>query len=73
MAGSAGRAGHCGMPTDLGDFIHRPAGVEAAGQCCSCVKAIALMIERAGAAAGIDVRFEHSHVEAGACQESGGS
>ena len=40
----------------LGDFIHRPAGVEAAGQCRSCIEAIALMIESAGAAAGIDVR-----------------
>ncbi len=57
----------------LGDFIHRPAGIEAAGEGCTCVEAIALMIERAGAAAGIDVRFEHSHVEAGARQQRGGS
>ncbi len=69
MAGSAAWAGHCFDPHRLGDEVHGAAGIEAAGQRGAGVKAVLLVVEGAGAAAGIDVGFQHRHVEPGACQQ----
>ena len=60
------------MPTALATQVHRAAGIEAAGQRGAGVKAVLLVVEGAGAAAGIDVGLQHRDVKAGAGQEGGG-
>jgi hypothetical protein len=44
-----------------GDQIHRSARVEAAGKSRPGVDAVPLVVESAGTATGIDVRFEHGN------------
>jgi hypothetical protein len=56
----------------LRHHIHRPAGIEAASQRGARVEAVLLVVEGAGAAAGVDVGFEHRHIQPGLGEEGGG-
>ena len=69
-----GRVDRLHLPRDteqLADHIVRPAFVKTAGQRGAGVEAVFLMIERAGTAAGIHMRFKDSHLMAGFCQQRG--